>query len=150
MNRVVETICAIANNGLGRSGTILIGVADKPADVLRIKQLDDIEPYPVGKRSVVGIQREARALGESPEEYFARWKEVIRSSGLSRPLRDSVLANISYADYFGYGVVVIKVPSQRDVSLVGEKIFIRTGDETTQVTEASRMLEIGKRFQGVV
>ncbi|MFE7336131.1 GmrSD restriction endonuclease domain-containing protein [Streptomyces griseus] len=147
MNRVMETICAIANNGQERSGTILIGVADKSADVARIKELDGVEACPVGKRSVVGIQREARSLGESPEQYFARWKEAIRSSGLSRPLRDSVLANISYADYFGYGVVVIRIPSQRDVSLVGEKVFIRSGDETIQVTEASRMLEIGKRFQ---
>ncbi|MFB6693423.1 DUF262 domain-containing protein [Streptomyces virginiae] len=146
MDRVIHTICAIANNGKDRTGTILIGVADKPADAKRVEELDEIKPHPVGKRSVVGIQREARLLGESPEQYYARWKDHIRSSELSRTLKDSVLANLSYSDYFGYGVIVVRIPSQRDVSLVGEKIFIRSGDETVQVTEASRMLEVGKRF----
>ncbi|MHC6626487.1 GmrSD restriction endonuclease domain-containing protein [Streptomyces globosus] len=146
MERVVNTICAIANNGKDRTGTVLIGVADKTADAKRIATLDGVTPRTVGKRAVVGIRREAHILGETPEQYYARWKDFIRSSQLSRGLKDDVLASLSYCDYFGYGVIVIRIPSQRDVSLVGEKIFIRSGDETVLVTEPSRMLEVGKRF----
>ncbi|GGY63302.1 hypothetical protein GCM10010363_50970 [Streptomyces omiyaensis] len=147
MQRVVHTICAIANNGKGHSGTILIGVADKPADVRRIKSLDHVDAHPVGRRSVVGVHREAQLLKETPEQYYARWKDFIRSSGLSRPVRDAVLANLSHSNYFGYGIIVIRVPGQQDVSLVGERIFVRSGDDTIEVTEPSRMLEVAKRFQ---
>ncbi|MEU7502677.1 DUF262 domain-containing protein [Streptomyces griseofuscus] len=147
IDRVIHTICAIANNGKGRAGTILIGVADKETDARRIRQLDAVEARKVGNRFVVGVRREAQVLGETPERYFARWKEAIRSSNLSRPLRDGVLASLAYSDYFGYGVIVIRIPSQEDVSLVGEKLFIRSGDDTVEVAEPSRMLEISRRFR---
>ncbi|MFJ6791208.1 GmrSD restriction endonuclease domain-containing protein [Streptomyces angustmyceticus] len=144
--KILCTICAIANNGPGRSGTILIGVADKPADVERILFLDGIKARPVGRRFVVGVRREAEALGETTEKYFARWKELIRSSDMTRSLRDDVLASLSYSEYHGLGVIVIKIPGQRDVSLLNDKLYIRSGDETVEVKEMSRMFEIGKRF----
>ncbi len=62
--RVVETICAIANNGPDRSGTVLVGVADKEADAQRVEDLYGVAPRRVGRRSVVGVRREADALGE--------------------------------------------------------------------------------------
>lgn len=147
MKRVIHTICAIANNGKNRTGTILIGVADKDADARKIRQLDGVDARKVGRRFVVGVRREAQTLGESPERYFARWKEAIRSSGLSRPLKDGVLASLTHSDYFGYGVIAIRIPGQEEVSLVGEKVFIRSGDDTIEVTEPSRMLEVGRRFR---
>jgi hypothetical protein len=44
IDKVVKTICAIANNGPFVGGTIIIGVTDKDADAQRIRQLDQIEP----------------------------------------------------------------------------------------------------------
>ncbi|GAA1397121.1 DUF262 domain-containing protein [Kitasatospora putterlickiae] len=149
MDKVVKTICAIANNGKKRAGTILIGVADKKADAERIRQLDGISPREVcAGRSVVGVKREAVRLGETTERYFARWKDAIRSSGLSQGLKDSVLSSMSYSDYYGLGVVIIRVPEMSEVSLLEGKIYIREVDETKEVdpVDVARTLEIGKRF----
>ncbi|MEV7180771.1 DUF262 domain-containing protein [Kitasatospora sp. NPDC093679] len=123
-DKVLKTICAIANNGKGRAGTILIGVADKEADMKRIRVLDGIEPRKVGQRYVVGVGREASALGQTSEQYFARWKDAIRSSELTQGLKDSVLSGLAYSDYYGLGVIVIRVPEQKEVSLLGGKIYV--------------------------
>ena len=62
LEQIIRTAAAIANNGPGISGKIILGVADKMSDVDRIVQLDRIQPKTVGKRAVVGINREAKYL----------------------------------------------------------------------------------------
>ncbi|MFJ5637997.1 DUF262 domain-containing protein [Streptomyces goshikiensis] len=149
LGKIIKTICAIANNGKSRAGTILIGVADKEADAERVRSLDSIVPRRVCEgRFAVGVRREAEALGETQERYFARWKGAIRASGLPQGLKDSVLSSIAYSDYFGLGVIVIRVPEQTEVSLLSGKIYIREGDETIEVdsSDMARALEVGKRF----
>jgi hypothetical protein len=88
--KVLKTICGIANNGKDRIGKIIIGVTDKDADAKRVKQLDGVEPKKVGKRFVVGVAREAKVLGLTVEDYYGRWKDAVKNSKLSPALRDSV------------------------------------------------------------
>lgn len=113
IDKICKTICAIANNGPNKVGHIIIGVADKQQDVDRIKKLDKIEPKNVGRRVVVGVAREAAALGISMEEYFQRIRDAINSSNLSSSLKSSIVSNIDFNSYFGYGIVVIFIPSQK-------------------------------------
>jgi hypothetical protein len=54
--KIVNTICAIANNGRHHAGTVFLGVADKDADAQRIKRIHGVEPRSVGRRQVVGVQ----------------------------------------------------------------------------------------------
>ena len=145
-DRVIETICAIANIGKNSSGTIVIGVTDKDADAQRVEKLDSLKPRPVGKRFVVGVRREANFLGDSMEQYVARWKNAIRASGLTTELKDSVLANIDVHDYFGYGVILIRVPPQRQLSFLGQKTFERQADETLEVTDMPKIAALALRF----
>jgi predicted HTH transcriptional regulator len=144
--KVIRTICAIANNGKGRSGTLIIGVTDKDSDAQRIKTLDGIEPYRVGRRFVVGVKREARMLDEKPEEYFARWKNAIRQSDLSRPLCDDVLSAMDYNDYYGLGLIIISIPQQKELSFVGDEVYFRQGDETIKAEGQRAATELSKRF----
>lgn len=143
---VIKTISAIANNGKGRTGTILIGVADRQAHADRVRDLDNIEPRKVGQRFVVGVRREAAILGESPERYVARWKDAVRSSKLPHALKDGVLSSLSYSDYYGLGVIIIRVPAQREPSTIEGKLYVREVDETVEVTELTRAMEVTKRF----
>ncbi|MFD6372627.1 DUF262 domain-containing protein, partial [Streptomyces roseolus] len=55
--KLAQTICAIANVKPQTDGYLFIGVADKDADVKRIKNLDGIDPAPVREKHVVGIDR---------------------------------------------------------------------------------------------
>ena len=145
-DKVVRTVCAIANNSKSRSGQIIIGVTDKDSDAIRIAELDGISPRKVGSRYVVGVKREADILDESPESYFTRWRDAIANSDLSEPLRSDVLSNIDYNDYFGYGVIILSVPAQKELSYVGEDVYWREGDRTVRAEGNKKIAELTKRF----
>jgi hypothetical protein len=144
--KVIRTVCGIANNGRERSGTVIIGVTDNVADADRIRTIDSVEPKRVGNRFVVGVRREAEALGESMEDYVARWKIQIRNSDLSSPLRENVLSNFDFNDYFSLGIIIINVPPQSSLSYVGEKAYWRSGDETLEATQPRQIADLVARF----
>jgi hypothetical protein len=146
VEKVINTICAIANIGPNTAGKLILGVTDKDADAQRIRKLDSIEPKKVGKKYVVGVVREAKLLGITVEQYVGKWKEAIKKSKLSDALRDSVLSNMDFNSYFGFGVMVFTVPPQSSLSYVGDEVFWRNGDSTEQATLPKQIAELAKRF----
>ena len=146
VEKVIKTLCAIANNGPGRSGKVLIGVSDKDADAKRIKQLDGIEPRKVGKRFIVGVAREAKVMGISLENYYTKWKDAVKQSPLSSYLRDSVLSHIDYNSFYGLGVIVFTVPPQKELSYYGDDVYWRKGDSTEKATTAKEVAGLASRF----
>ncbi len=146
IEKITKTICAIANIGPGSTGKILIGVTDKAADTTRIKTIDGIDAQPLGKRWIVGVNREALRLNISVENYFSRIKDKIKKSLLSEDLKNSVLSSIDYNSFFGLGLIVITVPPQKGVSYLGEDIYWRSGDSTEKAVGAKQIAAIASRF----
>ena len=146
ITKVVNTICAIANNGPETHGKILIGVTDKESDAARAVQIDKIAPRIVGKRSVVGVNREAARLGISLEKYFSIWKDGIRNSKLSEKLKGDVLSKMDFNSYYDLGLIVISVPPQAELSYVGDYVFWREGDSTILAESAKDVAMLAKRF----
>lgn len=145
--RVIKTICAIANNGKDRAGTVIIGVADSDADADQINSLDVIAARKVGSKHVVGVRREATILGETVEDYVGRWKTHIRNSQISSPLKEDVLSAFDYHDYYGLGIIVINIPPQLEMSFVDERTYWRSGDDTVEATGAPEIARLAARFQ---
>ncbi|KOQ66340.1 hypothetical protein ABW43_17650 [Stenotrophomonas maltophilia] len=146
VDKVIKTICAIANNGKEQSGTIIIGVTDKDSDATQAAKIDGIKPNKVGRRFVVGVDREAKALGITVEEYFSKWKDAVKNSSLSEPLKASVLSNFDYNSYYGLGVIVISVPPQAEISYFNNEVYWRNGDSTELAAAAAQIAGIAKRF----
>lgn len=146
IEKVINTICAIANNGNGETGKIVLGVANKIADKKKIQEIDGIEGKKVGRRWVVGIEREARAMKLTVEAYFSKWKQVIQSSALSPALRDSVLSNLDYNSFYGLGVIVITIPPQSDLSYVGDSVYWRNVDSTELADTPRKIAMLAQRF----
>lgn len=144
--KVINTICAMANNGKGRTGKILIGVADSDADAALIERLDGISAIDVAKKKVVGVNREAECLKITVEQYVQKWKCAIEDSELSSHVKSSVLSSMDYHNYFGLGVIVITVPPQSEPCYVGEEMFWRSGDSTKPVANMKLAAEIAQRF----
>ncbi|MFM9267445.1 DUF262 domain-containing protein [Tychonema sp. BBK16] len=144
--RLVETICGIANSDPDTDGYIFIGVADKKEDAEKIKKLDEINPIEINDRYVVGINREATVLGKTLEDYVGILINAIRKSDLGDPLKTQVLAKIDTINYKGYSVIRINVPPQKEVSFVGEKAFIRE-DSSTVEAKGPKLLAVSKLFQ---
>lgn len=143
--KIVQTICAIANNGPGRGGVLIVGVADSHEDAKRVKDLYGTPARQVGRREVVGVLREARVLGLTTEAYVRLFREAIVNSALSEPLKGGMLASLSYSDYYGMGVVVLSVPAQKEVSTLGGEVWIRAGDQTRKASQLE-VLSAAKRF----
>ncbi|KPF97400.1 hypothetical protein IP86_13950 [Rhodopseudomonas sp. AAP120] len=148
IDKVIRTICAIANIGPSVAGKILIGITDKKTDAEKIKKIDNIEPKKIGKRYVVGVYREAARLGISPEKYFSKWKDQIRKSKLTEKLRDDVLSNMDFNSFYGLGIIVINIPPQAELSYVGDELYWRDGDSTALATNAKQIAGLVSRFTG--
>ena len=136
----------MANNGPKSVGKILIGVTDKESDKDRICNLDEINPRKVGKRFVVGVNREATALNISLEAYISKWKEGISNTELSVGLRDDVLSHLDFHQFYGLGVITITVPPQSEMTYVGEDTYFRKVDSTIKAETAKQIAAIAKRF----
>jgi hypothetical protein len=144
--RLVETICGIANSDPENDGYIFLGVADKKEDAEKIKNLDGINPIEINDRYVVGIDREARVSGKTLADYVERLMNTIRNSDLTDPLKTQVLTKIDTIDFKGLSVIIINVPSQKQVSFVGKKAFIRE-DSSTVEAEGSKLVAVSQLFQ---
>ena len=144
--KVIKTICAIANNGKGTSGTIIIGVTDKEPDSTQIESLDGVRPIRVGRRYVVGVDREARFLDITVEAYFSKWRDAIKNSELSEPLKSSVLSSFDYNSYYGLGLIVISIPPQAEISYFDGNVYWRNGDSTEIAASPAQIAGVAKRF----
>jgi predicted HTH transcriptional regulator len=146
VDKVVKTICAMANIGPKNTGKILIGITDKKADADRAKNLDSVEPKKIGRRFVVGVNREAKRLGITKEKYFSKWKDGIKNSKLTKGLRDAVLSNMDFNEFYGLGVIAITIPPQQSLSYVGDDIYWRDGDATELAKTNRQVANLASRF----
>ncbi len=146
LQRLVETICGIANSDPENDGYIFLGVADKKQDADKIKNLDGINPIEINDRYVVGIDREARVSGKTLEDYVGILINAIKKSDLTDPLKTQVLMKIEPICYKELFVIRIHVPSQKQVSFVGKKAFIRE-DSSTVEAEGPKLLAVFQLFQ---
>jgi len=134
LERLVHTICGIANVGPEHDGYLFVGVCDSRSDADRVRSLDDVEPYKVSEKYVVGVDREAKILGMSLEQYCDLLLRVIRESGLSEPLKQQVLMHTDIVTFHGFSVIRIRVPAQGSLSYVNDDVFVREGGDTRRVS----------------
>ena len=134
LNRLLETMCGIANCGPDGDGFLYLGIADKPADAARVKDLDGLEPVQFEHVQIVGVEREAMVLNLSMDRYLRLIEDKIAQSNLSDPLKTQLRAGIDLITYKGLSVVRIRVPRQAVASFVGDDCFFRTGTSTNKAT----------------
>ena len=140
--QILETICGMANAAFTEPAYLFIGIADKESDAVRISTLDNIAPARVAEHYIVGIEREARIMGVSVDEYCTQIKDFIDKSDMSEALQLSVLSNMELITYHGFSVVCIVVPPQKEMSYLGDNVFIRKHSSTTQVTNPREIIAI--------
>jgi len=146
LGRLVQTACGIANNGPGRGGHIVLGVADKEADAIKIQELDGIQARKVGGWYVVGIDREAKTLGFSLEKYHSIIRHAFENSKISSPTKEAILSSIDYNPYYGLGIIIISIPPQKEPTYVGDEMYWRDGDNTKLAEGAKQISDVGRRF----
>lgn len=143
--KILETICGIANVGPDSDGFLFIGVADTEEDAIRIKQLDGIDYIKIGSRYIVGIDREMSLLSVNQEQYLEKIMAFMRTSDLSLPLKNQVLSQIDCVEFKGLSVIRIRIPKQKAVSFLGDTAYIRENSSTIEAT-GKKLLAINDLF----
>lgn len=131
---ILETICAIANVGPDSGGYLYIGIADKDQHAKRIEELDGVQAVKVRHVSVVGVEREAKILGKSLDDYVRILTGHIQGSKMDEPLKTMMATSVDSITYKGLEVVRVRVPAQTKMSFIGDESFFRTGSETKKAT----------------
>lgn len=148
LDKIVATICAIANIGPTSNGAVFIGVADSIDHKNRIEAMYRVTAAHVGERYCVGVDREATALGISLENYHREIVRHIGNSKLSEPLKTSVLSNIDCIVYRGFSVICIWIGPQKSLSDVGDEVYVRRGSDTVKVEGLKQMRALMSVFGG--
>jgi len=147
LDRIVATICAIANVGPEADGYLYIGVADRKQDADQITKLYGTAYETVSDRFVVGVDRETKAMNCSMDGYLAKMIGHLRNSDLSEPLKAQVLNQIDVVEFRGLSVVRIRVPRQSGMSFVGKRVFVREGNSTIEITnDPQRIVAVSGLF----
>ena len=146
LNRIVETVCGISNLGPNLEGNLFIGVADKQSDANRIQSLDGIIPKRVANHYVVGIDREAAILNISLDDYVNKILDVFRMSNLRDPLKTQILSSVDTIQVYGFTVIRMVVPPQKNITFVGDKAFTRESSNTLEIS-GPRLLAISELFK---
>jgi uncharacterized protein with ParB-like and HNH nuclease domain len=148
LQRLIETICGIANSDPTSDGYIFLGVADKDSDANRVKELDRVDPIEINGRYIVGVDREATSLNKTVEKYVEILINKIRDSGLTDPLKTQVLMKFDTICYKGLSVIRIHIPPQDDISFIGDKAFTREHSSTIEA-QGPKLLAVSKLFKQV-
>ncbi|MEH2251264.1 GmrSD restriction endonuclease domain-containing protein [Nostoc sp.] len=148
LEKIIETICGIANLCSATDGYIHIGVTDSKEDADKIEKVDKIQPLEINGRYVVGIEREVNLYNKAKdtEQYVRILSNAIQNSALTEPLKAQVLAKFDTILYKGLSVIRITVPPQTAVSFVGKTAFTRQHSSTISV-EGPELLAINQLFQ---
>ena len=146
LDKILRTICAIANNGPKTVGKILIGVADKEADIKKVSEIDGVAGKVIGKRTVVGVCREAKRLGKSLEDYVQILVKHIKTSNISEHTKGAVLLS-SYTTRHGRELLIFGVETTGEMDsehglipckdFVHDQLFSRRSAEDANPTCAS-------------
>ena len=150
-NTVTKTLSAISNTHPKSGGRVLIGIADTPDDVKRVKEIDDVEAVEHRSLNVVGVTREAIALGMDINKY---WDTIMRKiqdcQALPSSYRLEIVANSRIAAIKNpknptdslYVLVLSAPPTTDPVNYDGD-YYHRVGTSTQQVDD---LVSFGRNF----
>lgn len=144
-DKLINTICAMANIGPDTNGYFFIGVADNLEDAERISDVYKINYEQIGNRYIVGVDREADVLGLNLEHYIDKIVNHIRNSQLADSLKTQILTKIDVVEIKGKTIIRINVPAQKEISFVGENAYIRDNTDTRIATQ-KELIALSKLF----
>jgi hypothetical protein len=61
-------------------------------------------------------------------------------------LKGSVLSAFDYNNYFGLGLIVLRIPSQAAPSFVSDDLYFREADQTIKAKTAKEIATVAARF----
>lgn len=144
--RICETATAIANSAQGVDGFIYIGVADDLKDAERSKTVYEKDFLTKHDKYIVGIDREITFQGWNFDQYMRVFMDRVRKSMIDEPLKSQLLSQIDVVEYKGYSIIRIRIPVQNNITLFGDKVFVRNNNDTKLIENPKEILALSAQF----
>ncbi|MFF4062274.1 DUF262 domain-containing protein [Streptomyces sp. NPDC001668] len=141
--RILKAVSAIANDGDGTVGYVVIGIADTKSDADRVRSLYGAPAVRDGDFWITGVEHEFQQHGGSLDGYMSFFTEKVRASGLEADLKSQVLRDMRPANYHGKPVLLLTVKSVGHPVPYVDKWYERQGSSTIEV--AAR--DVGRLFK---
>ena len=144
-NRFIRTSTAMANNGPGSIGYLIIGVADSESDAKRIKDFYKVDGKIYNRFYIFGVEHEAHRLGKSLDDYFSLIVSKIKNQPIQDSFKSQLNRNVRLINYYGKSIFVFKISSLDEPVIYNEKYYERNGNETIEI-KSSDFSSLYKRF----
>ena len=133
--KVFKTLAAMANQGPGSVGYVIVGVADDAMTAARIKVLYGIAPVQYQRFLITGIEHEAAALPKKLDSYFLGITQRLAATQMSAWARDQIARDVRLISYFGRSLVIFRVEAGHEPCDFQRKYYERHGSNVSEVAQ---------------
>ncbi len=148
LSRLLNTMVAIANSTYDfADGFLYLGIADSKNDAEIINKKYSCGYVRIDDKYIVGIEREVKANNISLDDYLNILLTEIKNSKMSEPLKTQICANFDVITYKNYTVIRIRIPKQKQISLIDNKVYARKGNSTEEIAGLSEILALQNLFK---
>ena len=140
--RILHSASAIANDGRGAVGYIIVGVADDEADARRVQEVYGTPVMREHGFFITGIDHEFAQHGGSIDGYQSFLTSKFRGSDLDPALRSQILRDMRPSKYNGRTVILLTVRGSAQPVTYQDKWYERQGPSTAEVPAR----EVGRLF----
>ncbi len=145
--KVFKTLAAMANQGPGAVGYVIVGVADDTKTAARLKDLYGIVPAKYQRFLITGIEHEAAALPKKLDSYFVGITQRLAATQMSIWARDQVARDMRLISYFGRSLVIFRVEAGHEPCDFQGKYYERHGSNVSEVPQPG-YAALFRRFLG--
>ena len=147
VSTIVQTLVAMINLGKNKVGYVIVGVADRPSDAERVKELYGIESLERFGKHIVGIEHDCQHLGLTADTLFSKICASIDTAPIDASLKNDLTAGAKVVSYQAKSLVVFELRSCGQPQLFDDKYFVRDGTSTREL-ETNEMPWLFGKFSG--
>lgn len=143
--RLMETICAISNNGKNEKGYIIIGVADKHDDKIKIEKQYNAEnsSRQCNDYFITGLNGEISNY-DSFDSYYKKVSDLFEVE--KKKFKNLGKCLLEPINYYDRNLLVFRIESSNEICSYDNKVYLRVGSQTKEA-EAMQIIEIVERFK---
>jgi hypothetical protein len=145
LNKVVQTLTAMANHGPNSTGYVLVGVSDKLATANAVKARYKQDYIQYSNFFVHGVDGEANAYHGNIDKYFTKLVSMIAAQPISDFDKDQISRHMQVVSYFGKSIFVFRIEAGDEPSIYEDEYYVRRGANVEIVPVKERAI-LFKRF----
>lgn len=130
MEKIAQTLVAMANTPCTETGYVIVGVANNKTSSDDWVRNYSQQPLLFGKHYVVGVEDEALSQYHDLDHYMQAIKDKFKSFNISEPLKQYILSNIQIINFENKTLLVFETRRTDSDSTYNGVAYIRNGNST--------------------